>query len=532
MPTRDTSSVPPPQMPLEARRPGASRLWRTSRQSWVHLLTLALGGRALWLSVQYLGGHAAVRRFHVEAAAVAFVVVGLCSSVLTRKDSETTMGADTAAVPLWTLPAWWAAAVMLYWPALTLGYLSDDFVLVQRARTFQFGAFNPEAFRPVPLMVWAVLLHLNGGAVAIHLVNVVLHGTNAFLATRMARPLASSHGTAALAGLLFLTTPIGPEAVAWNAGVFDVMATTLVLAAMLIGRGYSADPSALRRCALVATGMAAFLCKETAMVAGLLIGLDGYVRDRRARKLYIDAAVLTTIAVAVIGLRLTFGSSDAREAITKYMVQRWVFGTFGGLVVPWHINVVQSHAWLPMLGVVGVVVLLSSFFVRSHNPARRRVVIAGAAWCLLGTLPAITLFFVAPDLQGARYLYLSSVGYGAMLLALGPTDLAARRAASAIAVAAVGILIVAGTVGVRLHLEPWRQAALKRDRVLAAARLIAVDPDCKAPVFRSLPDTVDGAYVFRNGGDIALGSSVSIRASEPDGCSFRWNGNAFEREGR
>ena len=531
MPTDDGSSDHSPKIPLETSRPGASRLARTLRQPWFHVLTLALGGRALWLSVQYLGGHPAVKRFHVESAALAFVVVGLCLSVLTRRHRETT-GGDTAAVPLWSLPAWWAAAVTLYWPALTLGYLSDDFVLVERARNFQFGAFNPEAFRPVPLMVWAALLRFGGGAVAIHLVNVVVHGTNAFLATRIARPFTSSHPTAALAGLLFLTMPIGPEAVAWNAGVFDVTATALVLAGILIARGYSAYPSASRRCAFFATGMIAFLCKETALVAGLLVALDGYVRDSRARKLFFDAAVLTTIAFAVIGLRLTFGSSEAKETVTKYLVQRWVFGTFGGLVVPWHINVIRSDAWLPMLDVAIVVALLSYFFVRSSSVARRRVVTAGAAWCLFGTLPAITLFFVAPDLQGARYLYLPSVGYAAMLLAFGPLDAAGHRAARAIAVVAIGTLIVSGCVGVRWHLEPWRQASRVRDRVLNAAPLVSVDPNCKRPVFHQLPDTVDGAYVLRNGGDLALSAAVSTQAAEPDGCSFRWNGNAFEREAR
>ena len=47
---------------------------------------------------------------------------------------------------------------------------------------------------------------------------------------------------------------------------------------------------------------------------------------------------------------------------------------------------------------------------------------------MFGTLPTVSFFFVAPDLQGARYLYLPVVGYALLLTVMvgGWTSLAAR----------------------------------------------------------------------------------------------------------
>jgi hypothetical protein len=141
---------------------------------------------------------------------------------------------------------WISGAVALYWPALTVGFLSDDFVLADRAFRFAVGLFNPEGFRPLPLAVWGLILHIGGGAVALHALNVALHGTNAFLATRVVQPVIHSRRAGLLAGLIVLTMPILVEPVVWCSGVFDVMATTFVLLAVLAGRDYDDDRRSAR----------------------------------------------------------------------------------------------------------------------------------------------------------------------------------------------------------------------------------------------------------------------------------------------
>src|ERR1700736_1370840 len=114
-----------------------------------HALTVILGIRVAWLAGQYLLGTGAVHRFHVESAAFIFVAVGVIVTVLDRT-SAPSAACVSSAIPGWTWLPWCAAATVLYWPALTLGFLSDDFVLADRAMHLRLGALSPEAFRPIP----------------------------------------------------------------------------------------------------------------------------------------------------------------------------------------------------------------------------------------------------------------------------------------------------------------------------------------------------------------------------------------------
>jgi hypothetical protein len=142
-------------------------------------------------------------------------------------------------------------------------------------------------------------------------------------------------------------------------------------------------------------------------------------------------------------------------------------------------------------------------------------------------------FFVSPTLQGSRYLYLSACAW-MLLVASTVSALAAlppRWPAQAawIAVAAVAAVFA---IGVRWHAQPWNAAAGLRDRVLDETRRVQTDQHCDAREIdvRDLPDSVEGAYVFRNGFPEALammppGAVPSLAPGAPDArarCQFRW----------
>ena len=494
-------------------------------------LVVGLAVRVLWLSVRYLQHVPGVLRFQLESASVAFVVVGVALALWTRIPVGLTGDAPSPSLGLglgWTWCVWCLAAFVLYWPALHMGFLSDDFVLVERAQHFRLGAFNPESFRPIPIVIWGAILHIGGGATSIHTLNIALHGTNAFLTSRLTRSRVVDWRAAIFAGALLLVSPLGPEAVAWNSGVFDLMASALVLAAIALGRGYGeGHASAGRRQILVCAAAAAFLCKETAVVVGPLIVLDAVVRRVRTRQLYIDAMAVTGAMVGVIGLRLALVSSAAKQPMTKYLVQRWLFGTFGSLVVPWHADVLRSHSWAPIAGVVAVVTLTTMIFVNRQSAERITLVAAGAGWALLATLPTITMLFVASDLQGSRYLYLASIGYAVSLTGAASTASRAPQILRRASVAALCLLLACGALGVRWHLRPWEEASAVRDQVIAARLALGSASGCQQLVLLDLPDNVRGAYVFRNGAEQALGVSPLPNDADVQRCSFRWDGQGF-----
>src|SRR5712691_43941 len=150
-----------------------------------NLIVVALGLRVLYLFVRYILGFGA-QRFHVESWALIFVAVSLIIRVARSRKLQQRQTKALAA-SFWPWLVFCGLALALYWPALSVGFLSDDFVLVGYASRWSIGPVTASLFRPLPLFLWALLLHLGTGPATLDLVNIILHGTNAYLTTLVAQ---------------------------------------------------------------------------------------------------------------------------------------------------------------------------------------------------------------------------------------------------------------------------------------------------------------------------------------------------------
>jgi hypothetical protein len=267
------------------------------------------------------------------------------------------------------------------------------------------------------------------------------------------------------------------------------------------------------------------LTKETAAVCPLLIALDMAATGVRSRRLTSDVAAIAVAAGAYGLSRVLFGSPGMGDPLSPYVVQRSLFNTFGGYGVPWHALIVASHAWLPLVYGLLILAIAAGFCIGPWNRAVTRRVAAGAGWVVVSVLPAFTFLFIAPDLQQSRYLYLGTAGWA---LTLVVASSGGARRAHAVAGAALAALIAFGLAGSRLHQRYWRAAADMRDAVEHAAASNASLRTCGAVDLRNLPDSVAGAYVFRNGVEEAFARDVGISVRGAGaGCAFRWDGERF-----
>jgi hypothetical protein len=96
--------------------------------------------------------------------------------------------------------------------------------------------------------------------------------------------------------------------------------------------------------------------------------------------------------------------------------------------------------------------------------------------------------------------------------------------ARALGACAIVSMLLMGAIGSRTHQRYWQNAAVSRDLLLDVAgkdgRLLA----CGTIAVLGLPDRVDGAYLFRNGADIALPSrGLTLTPAAPAACTFRWD---------
>jgi hypothetical protein len=502
-------------------------------------LIAALALRVLYLFAGYIFEWPGAQRFKIETWALILIAVGLGRRLTVGNRPATAEAVVSRPWPAWAWPLFCAGAIILYWPALSVGLLSDDYVLLPHAADWNIGPVTPSLFRPLPLLVWAVVLHGGGGAATLHLLNVLLHGTNAYLTTRVVFGWFGDRRWSVLAGLLMLTAPLAPEAVVWLSGVFDLMATALVLACILVARRYSDHPVLATRVLFVATGLAAVASKETAAVAGGLVLLDAWARNERSRQLLMDTGVLLAIVAAFAITRLNAAFGLARPPLTQYVVQRAIFGTFGGLAVPWHIDVSRQLPWLPVIAVATILCLLVAFFLeRTGSTNGTRIAVSAALWVLLPVVPVFPILFVAPDLQQSRYLYQSGVGWAALIVVIAsgrerrdPSHGAGLAGMASLAgTLGVIVMLVLDSYGTVAHLQPWREAARRRDQVETSARASMMET-CSPALLFNLPDSVRGAYLFRNGGVEAFARDLRLHAAIGETangrCSFRWDDSAL-----
>ena len=99
-----------------------------------------------------------------------------------------------------------------------------------------------------------------------------------------------------------------------------------------------------------------------------------------------------------------------------------------------------------------------------------------------------------------------------------------RGAVRTFGMGAIAMLIVFGAVGTREHQRHWQKASAARNLVMNVARTDSRLRACGAVSIRGLPDTVEGAYVFRNGADLAFeDAALALSDTAIPTCTFNWD---------
>jgi hypothetical protein len=272
----------------------------------------------------------------------------------------------------------------------------------------------------------------------------------------------------------------------------------------------------------------------------VLLLLDAWIRQKFSRTLLVDVGVLLAVMGAFGAVRLALRFGVTRPPISLRAMRSALFRSFGSLAFPWHTDVLEASRLLPLIGGLALIGLVAAFLMHAGRISATKAAAGCAGWIVVSILPVFNVFYVAPDLQSSRYLYLGSVGWAALVATLGSdvatlgSDVATRHLWSrAIPRAAILLTAALASWGLRVHLQPWVEAAGLRDVVDHAAAQDERLRSCSPVFIRDLPDSVRGAYVFRVGAREELQRTAglhAVAASEPGPCSFRWDSglSAFE----
>ena len=430
-----------------------------------------------------------------------------------------------------------AASFWLYAPSLTIGLLSDDFVLVDRITTGAFWSLQKaEFFRPAPHLLWAATFEIVGHqALYLHILNVLIHAINSSLVVVIATRLGFDRLLAILAGVLFLTIPSNVEPVAWASGIQDVLMTLGCLAFVV---GASRGPS-LSVMFLALSGLVVgLLTKETAVMAPVLASVL-WLRVGPFRKTpgwaVIAGGVVLSIGYGVWRLTATAVPTDYTVAPSRYFLKEFLVRPFATLAVPWSGATLDSA---PALGLISAgLILVVAVMAAAGRPSRVGfwTVNRCGLWVIASVMPVYAYLFISDSMQGSRYLYLGSVGWILLLIQITQTSFHHHvRGGRAATLLLLSGLTAMWAVGTRQLLNPWVQAADLRDRVISSAIEQIQTTPCQSAIFAQLPDSLDGAYVFRNGFWGALSQATDTMDLELNrlppisaDCQFRWSGTDF-----
>ncbi len=467
-------------------------------------------------------------RAPVESATFLFVATALLLALARPSAAAAGYQGASSDTPWIWLGVSVLAAFCLYAPSLSLGFLSDDFVLLRLSREGAFVIRADWFFRPVPLLLWRAFQALRVPTPLFHSANVAFHGMNAFLVASVGVRLGMTRSAGVIAGALFLTFPAAPEAVAWLSGVHDVLLTSATLIAVLLAFGGSEGRNDVyvALAVLVALG-----CKETAVCLPLLMALAVWPvpvpRHHQPRAVFIAGLFV----LAYVGVRLVYGlTAGYMQPLSRYLVKQLIVVSYGTLASPWRSNPVRTPMleWASATLAVGLT-CASALVAWQRRASSFERVVRLAPWVVIAVAPVFTYFTVSASLEGARYLYLPEAGW-ALLLASMFDDLIGRGRKPRVIVLAVALAMVGASVAaIERELAIWRRAAVVRDQVVGEARDALARERCSTARFVDAPDSVEGAYVFRNGLQDAVADVLTIMPVSNESCTLRWTGTRFVR---
>jgi len=405
------------------------------------------------------------------------------------------------------LPA--LAALVVYVPALSGGFLSDDYsqlemfhgasageVAARAGRTFVSGIGPPSnQYRPLTMASFAANTLASGAdPVPWRLTNVLLHAANAslvaFLSWQLAASAARGVRTAAVAaGVAFAWFAPSAEAVAWISARFDGMALFWMLVAAC---AYMASREWRDRYGILslAATVLAFLSKESAAIGPALIVALGWVkrpeRERLAR------GIAATLAASLPWLLI---------GAAYFAYRMWLFGdpfrfypgTSPGAALlsgQWLAALSATIDWWPralpedgarhVFTLAGVLICVAAVSAGLANRHEGRVLVALAAALVVTVALLFSHWTWSITGEGGRVLY-APAAIAALIVAL-PLRASLRR------LRAASWLVFIALVGSSLVLA---RGAVDR-RVAAGAEMLAL----VSALAKVADATPAGSYAF------------------------------------
>lgn len=377
--------------------------------------------------------------------------------------------------------AWWyaplliAVAFLIYYPALHGPFILDDYDMMESNSSVRTGAWNQNirSGRPLLMLTFIANYRLDGfEPLGFHVVNVLLHALNAIILWRFLAALLAGGKLDAwvppgwrnvlLYGvpLLFLTSPIQTESVAYISSRSELLAALFYLLALwLFVSRFGEEHPWLSAILIGVLFVCAALSKQDKLTLPAAIVLTDYLllsgcdwrRMKRHWRLYAFFAVGSVAGFFLLIRPILFSTSVGfslpwkEYLFTQFRVHflylKLLFVPFGLNLDPdiaGSASLGEHFSWLALVGLIAIAASL----IYIHR--RARILAFGGLFYFLVLAPTSS-FFPILDFAAERRLYLPSVGFF-IALATGLMWLwRLKPGAGAVAFGLLGLVYCGGT---------------------------------------------------------------------------------------
>lgn len=416
-----------------------------------------------------------------------------------------------------------------FWRTLPSYFLSDDFVLLEHARSLR-GGFLPLLttgggdgfFRPIGYVSLVLTSQWAGSSpIRWHATALAIHTANVVLVFMLAIALGRSRLAAVFAAALFAIHGTRPEVAVWVAGRFDLLSTFFLLWGLLLFIRSQAGNASIgyTYAASLVCMILAILTKESAFIFPVLLALvvfsAGALSWQRIGSLI--PFLYTAAVVFMYRWTLVGGIGGYRDVLTGkpqifnlslvHALETLLLRVWAVLFFPinWSQDLGQP---LAVLMIVYIFAIVSLAFVRMH----RAEIVFPLAFVLITALPPLHLLLIGPDLGKSRLLYLPSIGFSLLLACAADGLKYPFRWAVPIAILAFHFFAL------QHNLSLWQYASLRaRSAIVVAAECIG--PGNENVMVLRLPEALRGVPLFANGFSEALAFERQLQ-SQPVAVHF------------
>jgi tetratricopeptide (TPR) repeat protein len=386
-----------------------------------------------------------------------------------------------------------ALALLVYWPALSGGFLWDDTDWIRDNETLRTAHglwriwFEPGAviqYYPLTYTSWWLDYQLwDLSPTVMHVENVLLHATNALLFGLLLRRL--SLPGAVFAAVLFLVHPVHSESVAWLVERKNTLSALFYLGACHLWLSHLKAPT---RGTLVRTGLlylAALLAKTaTLMLPVTLFAIAIWHRreGRTSLRALVPLVVMTLLAATTTivmergegavghdwGLAMTERLALLGQVVGFYLSKLLIPFGLSFSYAKWQITS-SPVSWLPTLVLLALLVASVVAVVRARK--RGAIAVSLALWIYVANLLPVSglvdYYYLRYAFAADHFQYLPSIGPIA-LLACGGAYVVRKVPVFAGIAASLSMLLAIGT---------WSRVDLYQDLERLWRQTIEVEPD-------------------------------------------------------